>query len=138
MHTLKLNPHLSPLPICSILIEPNNLTSTSNGSLAVRVQRGSRLTSFEPIVLDINNVTVSNVRVTRDLYAENLMQAIDVEFDGSYNADYSAYVITLAKSLADEKDLRLIVSMDFVSQITDTLQGIYKTSYIDVNTGRKE
>lgn len=66
------------------------------------------------------------------------MQAIDVEFDGSYNADYSAYVITLAKSLADEKDLRLIVSMDFVSQITDTLQGIYKTSYIDVNTGRKE
>lgn len=138
MHTLKLKPHLSPLPICSILIEPNNLTSTSNGSLAVRVQRDSRLTSFEPIVLDINNVTVSNVRVTRDLYAENLMQAIDVEFDGSYNADYSAYVITLAKSLADEKDLRLIVSMDFVSQITDTLQGIYKTSYIDVNTGRKE
>ncbi|XP_013102535.1 aminopeptidase N isoform X2 [Stomoxys calcitrans] len=121
----------------NVVIEPNNQTSTSNGSVAIRVQRDIRLTSFEPIVLDINNVTITNVRVTRDAYAMNF-NAIDVEFESSYNSDYTAYVITLAKTLASEKDLRLIVSMEFVSQITDTLQGVYKTSYINVDTGKRE
>ncbi|XP_075148016.1 aminopeptidase N isoform X1 [Haematobia irritans] len=121
----------------NVIIEPNNQTSTSNGTVSIRVQRDVRLTSFEPIVLDINNVTITNVRITRDGYSTNF-NSIDIEFESGYNSDYTAYVITLAKSLASEKDLRLMVSMDFISQITDTLQGVYKTSYINVNTGKRE
>lgn len=68
----------------------------------------------------------------------NLPEIIDVDFVSDYGADNATYVITITKTLENIQDLKLIVSMDFESQITDTLQGVYKTSYTNVETGKQE
>lgn len=87
--------------------------------------------------MDVNNVTISNVRLIKALNQTSL-EEVELDFDSEYGADNSTFVITLTKSVAEEKDLKLVVSMDFVSQITDTLQGVYKTSYVNVDTGKQE
>lgn len=95
------------------------------------------MATFEPIVLDVNNVSISNVRVIRAPNQASL-EEVELDFDSEYGVDNSTFVVTLAKSVAEEKDLRLVLSMDFVSQITDTLQGVYKTSYYNFETKKQE
>lgn len=63
---------------------------------------------------------------------------VELEFDSDYGLNNQTFVVVLNKELAKEKNITLILSMDFVSQITDTLQGVYKTSYANVQTGREE
>ncbi|XP_037811400.1 aminopeptidase N isoform X2 [Lucilia sericata] len=121
----------------NLIIEPNLRKSLNNGSVAIHIKRDERVASFEPIVLDVNNVTISNVRVIRALNQTSL-EEIELDFDSEYGLDNSTFVVTLTKALAEEKDLKLVLSMDFVSQITDTLQGVYKTSYVNIDTGKQE
>lgn len=87
--------------------------------------------------MDVNNVTIANVRIIRALNQTSL-EEIELDFDSEYGVDNSTFVITLSKAVAEEKDIKLVLSMDFVSQITDTLQGVYKTSYVNVDTGKQE
>lgn len=95
------------------------------------------MATFEPIVLDVNNVTISNVRIIR-AQNQTSLEEVELDFDSEYGANNNTFVVTLAKTFAEEKDLKLVLSMDFVSQITDTLQGVYKTSYVNVDTGKQE
>lgn len=120
-----------------LVIEPTLQTSTNNGSLAIRIQRNANIKSFEPIVLDVNNISISNVRVIRSKNNPD-EDEVELEFDSDYGLNNQTFVVVLNKELAKEKNLTLILSMDFVSQITDTLQGVYKTSYANVQTGREE
>ena len=81
-------------------------------------------------------MSISNVRVLQlDRKSANL-EEIDVEFDSEYNEDNTTFVIKLSDKAAAVGKLQ--VSMDFVSAITDTLQGIYKTSYYKMNSNEKE
>lgn len=125
----------------SLLIEPSVATSISNGSLTIEIERDvSKVTSWEPIVLDVHNVSISNVRVIRALAdgASNASEEQDLDFDSDYGEDNATFVINLSKTLAVETQLRVLLSLDFVSQVTDTLQGVYKTSYTNPDTKNEE
>ncbi|XP_034112270.1 aminopeptidase N isoform X1 [Drosophila albomicans] len=114
----------------NIVIEPNIVTSTSNGSLSIEIERDAKISSWEPIVLDVHNVSISNVRVIRSPLS-NASEEIELDFECDYGEGNDTFVVKLANKLANESQLRVLLSLDFVSQVTDTLQGIYKTSYDD-------
>ncbi|KRG01187.1 aminopeptidase N isoform X2 [Drosophila mojavensis] len=116
-----------------IVIEPNVETSANNGSLSIEIERDAKVSSWEPIVLDVHNVSISNVRVIRAPVG-NGSDEVDLDFDSDYGESNATFVITLDKDLAGESNLRVLLSLDFVSQVTDTLQGIYKTSYTNPET----
>ncbi|XP_017052623.1 aminopeptidase N isoform X2 [Drosophila ficusphila] len=125
----------------SLLIEPNAEKSVSNGSLTIEIERDvSEVTSWEPIVLDVHNVSISNVRVIRATpdKAINATEEQELDFDSDYGDDNTTFVINLEKALAEESQLKLLLSLDFVSQVTDTLQGVYKTSYTNPDTKKEE
>ncbi|XP_041674632.1 aminopeptidase N isoform X2 [Drosophila eugracilis] len=125
----------------SLLIEPDAETSISNGSVTIEIERDvTKVTSWEPIVLDVHNISISNVRVIRALpdTANNVTEEQELDFDSDYGDDNATFVINLYKALAGETQLRLQLSLDFVSQVTDTLQGVYKTSYINPDTKKEE
>lgn len=113
-----------------IVIEPNVDSSASNGSLIIEIARDPKVISWEPIVLDVYNVSISNVRVIRSPIA-NATEEVELDFDSDYGDNNSTFVVKLDKELASESNLRVLLSLDFVSQVTDTLQGIYKTSYVN-------
>lgn len=101
----------------------------------------SKVTSWEPIVLDVHNVSISNVRVIRAPLpdrASNVSDEQEVDFDSDYGDENGTFVVSLDKALAGETQLRLLLSLDFVSQLTDTLQGVYKTSYLNPDTKKTE
>ncbi|KAH8407044.1 hypothetical protein KR222_004776, partial [Zaprionus bogoriensis] len=120
-----------------IVIEPNVEVSANNGSLLIEIERDPKVTRWEPIVLDVHNVSIQNVRVIRAPLA-NASEEIDLEFDSDYGDANSTFVVKLNKQYANELQLRVLLSLDFVSQITDTLQGIYKTSYTNPTTRKLE
>ncbi|KAH8242277.1 hypothetical protein KR038_008937 [Drosophila bunnanda] len=126
----------------SLLIEPHVEVSASNGSLTIEIERDvSKVTSWEPIVLDVHNVSISNVRVIRAPLpgrTSNVSDEQEVDFDSDYGDENGTFVIHLDKSLSGETQLRLLLSLDFVSQLTDTLQGVYKTSYLNPDTKKNE
>ncbi|XP_016951233.1 aminopeptidase N isoform X2 [Drosophila biarmipes] len=122
-----------------LLIEPNAETSISNGSLTIEIERDvSKVTSWEPIVLDVHNVSISNVRVIRSLPAKPGNEEQELEFDSDYGEDNATFVINLDKAYSAETQLKVQLSLDFISQVTDTLQGVYKTSYINPDTNKEE
>ncbi|KAH8363302.1 hypothetical protein KR084_008012, partial [Drosophila pseudotakahashii] len=125
----------------SLIIEPSVETSISNGSLTIEIERDmAKVTSWEPIVLDVHNVSISNVRVIRALPTKtgSANEEQELEFDSDYGEDNATFVIGLDKALAEENQLRLMLSLDFISQVTDTLQGVYKTSYTNPDTKKEE
>ncbi|XP_065721508.2 aminopeptidase N isoform X2 [Drosophila suzukii] len=123
----------------SLLIEPSAETSISNGSLTIEIERDvSKVTSWEPIVLDVHNVSISNVRVIRALPNKTANEEQELEFDSDYGEDNATFVISLDKAYSGETQLKLQLSLDFISQVTDTLQGVYKTSYINPDTNKEE
>ncbi|XP_017131390.1 aminopeptidase N isoform X2 [Drosophila elegans] len=126
----------------SLLIEPSVEASASNGSLTIEIERDvAKVTSWEPIVLDVHNISISNVRVIRaplSKQANNGSEEQELEFDSDYGDDNATFVISLDKALAEETQLKLLLSLDFISQVTDTLQGVYKTSYINPDTRKEE
>lgn len=115
------------------MIEPSVEASTSNGSLTIEIERDvSKVTTWEPIVLDVHNVSISNVRIIRAPLtgkARNGSDEQELDFDSDYGDENATFVVSLEKSLSEESELKLLLSLDFVSQVTDTLQGVYKTSY---------
>ncbi|ALC46775.1 sda, partial [Drosophila busckii] len=117
----------------TIVIEPNVAASASNGSIFIEIERDAKVTTWQPIVLDVHNVSIANVRIIR-LPLLNDSEEVELDFDSDYGEDNATFVIKLDKKLAAEQQLRVLLSLDFVSQITDTLQGIYKTSYINPDT----
>uniref|UniRef100_A0A6P4FGB9 Aminopeptidase N isoform X3 n=1 Tax=Drosophila rhopaloa TaxID=1041015 RepID=A0A6P4FGB9_DRORH len=126
----------------SLLIEPSVEASVSNGSLTIEIARDlAKVSSFEPIVLDVHNISISNVRVIRAPLlnqANNTSDEQELDFDSDYGDDNATFVISLDRALAEETQLKLLLSLDFISQVTDTLQGVYKTSYINPETNKAE
>ncbi|BFF92068.1 aminopeptidase N [Drosophila madeirensis] len=126
----------------SLLIEPNIVTSSNNGSLTIEIERDvAKVSGWEPIVLDVHNVSIANVRVIRAPLAGKTTTGSDeleLDFDSDYGEDNATFVVRLDKSFAAEPKLRLLLSLDFVSQVTETLQGVYKTSYTNPDTKKPE
>lgn len=88
-------------------------------------------------MLDVFNVSIDQVnviRTPRDKYAAEE----DLKFNCDYGKDNSTFVVMLNETYANESQLRVQLSLNFVSQITDTLQGIYKTSYTNRETKNLE
>ncbi|KAH8382048.1 hypothetical protein KR009_001575, partial [Drosophila setifemur] len=122
-----------------LLIEPSVEASASNGSVTIEIERDvSKVTSWEPIVLDVHNVSITNVRVVRAVVPINSTDEPELDFDSDYGEDNATFVVNLDKALAGETEMRLLLSLDFVSQVTDTLQGVYKTSYPSADSKETE
>ncbi|XP_055901908.1 aminopeptidase N isoform X2 [Eupeodes corollae] len=119
--------------IYKISIEPNLITSLNNGTVAIYISRDYNVKGLQPIVLDVNNVTIIDARVIR-----TVPDATDLDFESEYGDNNTTFVIKVDKVVESEKDLKLVIYLDFVSEITSTLQGIYKTSYVNADTLQKE
>lgn len=79
-----------------------------------------------PIQLDINNIQIKSVRI-KQLSDEAV---VDKQFIRTLKNDEKVLELLLEPSETEEK-MKLSVTIDFVSQITNTLQGIYKVDYKD-------
>lgn len=79
-----------------------------------------------PIQLDINNIQIKSVRIEQ-LSDEAV---VDKQFIRTLKNDEKVLELLLEPSETEEK-MKLSVTIDFVSQITNTLQGIYKVDYKD-------
>lgn len=112
-----------------LTIEPNFDRSINNGTVAITVLRNSPETEeLLPIVLDINQIAIHSAQV---LDTDNQ----DVAFDAIYGRNNQSYVIRIKERGENLRNLTII--LDFESQLSDTLQGFYKGSFNDEETGSK-
>lgn len=117
-----------------LIIEPNIKTSTNNGSISINVTRDQDVEGMPPIVLDINNITINSIEA-RDLTVEDNPL---VKVESGYGENNETYIIKVLSDLKSNKNVTLSIDLEFHSQLTDTLQGFYKTSYIDPMTGARK
>lgn len=59
-----------------------------------------------------------------------------IDIDTAYGENNSTFIITIRKGVnKDAINVTLQIQLDFISKLTDTLQGFYRTSYRDATTG---
>ncbi|XP_055586170.1 aminopeptidase N-like isoform X2 [Uranotaenia lowii] len=112
-----------------LTIEPNFDRSINNGSVAINIIRdpeyGSRVL---PIVLDIKNIEILSSQV---LDFDNQ----DIAFDASYGRNNQSYHIKIKES--GDFLHNVTVVLDFQGQLSDTLQGFYKGSFLEEETNNR-
>lgn len=86
-----------------------------------------QIEGIQPIVLDIKNIEIVKADV---MIINEDNSTAPIEFEGSYGTDNQTYEITLSKS-NHQSPISIRVYLIFKSQLTDTLQGFYKTTYFD-------
>lgn len=82
---------------------------------------------IQPIVLDIKNIEIIKADVMI-INEDNSTTSID--FDRSYGNNNQTYEIILSNK-NDQSQISIRVHLIFKSELTDTLQGFYKTTYFD-------
>lgn len=80
---------------------------------------------IHPILLDINQIHVDQVQILRD--GKEKLEFIETVRNNGRLLDLEL----IMDDGEAAKDLKLTVKVKFVSQITSTLQGIYKVDYKD-------
>ncbi|KAL5282628.1 hypothetical protein ACFFRR_005619 [Megaselia abdita] len=115
-----------------LLIEPNLESMTNNGSVTIQLARDLLFDEMKSIVLDINNITIHDVNAT---LSNKIKNEDNLEIDHYYGQNNKSYIIFIKSSGPIDN---VFIHLSFTSQITDTLQGIYKTSYMDVTSMRPQ
>lgn len=110
-----------------LIIEPNYDLSINNGTIKIDMKNDPKIEGIQPIVLDIKNIEIIKADVLI-INEDNSTEPID--FEGSYGNDNQTYQITLLKAI-QQNPITVRVYLIFKSQLTDTLQGFYKTTYFD-------
>ncbi|XP_055381623.1 aminopeptidase N isoform X2 [Condylostylus longicornis] len=116
----------------TLVIQPNLEKSTTNGTVSIDIVRDLKVKGLYPILLDIKNITIIDIRVVRTDKDEA------VEFEKGYGRDMETYYVKILNGIQDHERVTLSLHIEFISKITDTLQGIYKTSYTNALNGNKE
>lgn len=125
----------SLLSVFSLIIEPNFNTSSSNGSVEIHLENDSEFEEILPIVLDINEIKIISVEVYEIVSEESISR---VPCESYYGDGRQTYITILNDNIREKyrgKLLRLRMDINFISRLTDTLQGFYKTSYHDDISG---
>ncbi|KAJ6637110.1 Aminopeptidase Ey, partial [Pseudolycoriella hygida] len=111
-----------------LLIEPDFMNGTSNGSVWIDVIRDSLEKGLPPIVLDINNITITAAKVFH--YPSDIASPLDIET--AYGEHNDTFIIDIKRGIdKNDKNITLQIQLDFTSKLTDTLQGFYRSSYKD-------
>lgn len=122
-----LNDGWSPM-LYKLVIEPNFNSSTSNGSVSIDVIRDSLEKGLPPIVLDINNISITEAKVFH--YPSDIASPLDIET--AYGENNDTFIIDIKRGIdKNDKNITLQIQLNFVSVLTDTLQGFYRSSYKD-------
>lgn len=97
-----------------------------NGSVNIRVQRDLKVIGVQPIVLDINKITVLSTKV--------LSSATELPFDVSYGQLNNSFHITLKTPSPDLNALE--IQLFYVGHLSDTMQGVYRGEYKDTENDK--
>lgn len=111
-----------------LLIEPNLKKMVNNGTVTIQLTRDHKFDEMKSIVLDINNITIHDViaRSTND----STSKTNTLEIDHYYGQKNESYIVEIRSEPLDE----VFLELSFTSKMTSTLQGIYRTSYMDVSS----
>ncbi|XP_031619853.1 aminopeptidase Ey isoform X2 [Contarinia nasturtii] len=123
---IKLNEGWSPT-LYRLIIQPDIKNGTSFGHVIIDITKDASATNWPPIVLDIDNITITKVEVAES--SENLTRFLDIAADYGENND--TYVINLVES---PNNASLQLNIKFISQLSTTLQGFYRVGYNDIDT----
>lgn len=111
------------------MLEPHIENSTSSGRVNIYITRDHSVTSLKPIVLDISEISISSCNVLKD-------DSVDVretlDFTCDYGKDNESYVIKIKETKYPLTNVT--VTLDFISKLTDTLQGFYRGSFYNEET----
>lgn len=117
-----------------LVIEPNIDSGSNDGEIWIDVIPDPFSGSLPPIVLDINNITIlsTNVIVQQSPAIETPPRSLNV--DTFYGENNDTFVIDIKDTVPENRTLQ--VQLKFISQLTDTLQGFYRTNY-ETNSGER-
>lgn len=101
---------------------------TNNGSVFINFVRNHKFDHMKSIVLDINNITIHDVSAR---LSDSLTNKDKLDIDHYYGESNESYIINIKSSTPINT---VFIELSFTSQMTTTLQGIYKTGYMDVAT----
>lgn len=111
------------------MLEPHIGNATSSGRVNIWMTRDHDIKELKPIVVDITEISILSCsvhKVDRGDVHENLDYTCD------YGKDNDSYVITIKDTKF--RLTNVSVTLDFISKLTDTLQGFYKGSFVNEDT----
>ncbi|XP_053682785.1 aminopeptidase N-like [Sabethes cyaneus] len=111
-----------------LTIEPNFDRSINNGTVIINVIRNSKGSKLQPIVLDINQIEILSSKV---LNADD----VDIPYNAYYGRNRLSYHIALKEHADDTQNVTIV--LEFESRLSDTLQGFYKGSFVEEETGQR-
>lgn len=119
----------------SLRLQPLAAAGATNGTVEILMENDPGLRHILPIHLDINQIEIKSVAIA---VLEGSDHLHNIEFTQTIKKDGKLLELELPlETLVITGPLKLSVVIDFVSQITKTLQGIYKVDYKD-DFGAKE
>lgn len=103
---------------------------TTNGTVEILMENDPEHHQIHSILLDINQIEIESVEITQVNTADGEGQPL--EFSQSVlNGKLLDLQLLLSTEQKMATTLRVTVVIQFVSKITNTLQGIYKVDYKD-------
>lgn len=114
----------------SLLLEPHIENATSTGRVKILVTRDLEVKDLNPIILDITDITITSCRLDRTEQHDDDVEGLD--FTCEYGKNNESYVITVKDT--KHRPTNVSLTLEFVSKLTDTLQGFYKGSFYNEDT----
>lgn len=111
------------------MLEPHIENATSTGRVVIWVTRDHTIKELKPIVLDVTDIAISSCSAYK---VDRVDLHEDLDYTCEYGKDNESYVITLKEP--KHRLTNVSVTLEFVSKLTDTLQGFYRGSFFNEET----
>lgn len=111
------------------MLEPHIGNTTSTGRVVIWLSRDHDIKELKPIVLDVTDIAISSCSAYK---ADRVDLHEDLDYTCEYGKGNESYVITLKEP--KHRLTNVSVTLDFVSKLTDTLQGFYRGSFFNEET----
>lgn len=111
------------------MLEPHIENATSTGRVVIWVTRDHNIKDLKPIVLDVTDIAISSCSAYK---VDRVDLHEDLDYTCEYGKDNESYVVTLKEP--KHRLTNVSVTLEFVSKLTDTLQGFYRGSFFNEET----
>ncbi|XP_055677770.1 aminopeptidase N isoform X2 [Lutzomyia longipalpis] len=118
-----------------LIIEPNVERSINNGSVWIDMTNDPKVHGIQPIILDIHQIDIIDVHVL-ELTESNGTAQVQIETNSDSNSTLWIYVKKDFRKYTTP--IRLKVFVEFISRLSDTLQGFYHVNYKDEISGESQ